>query len=67
MLNEKYIWLFAIQCLNFVEKYSLVFKLLPILGMRPKTHSNMISIFLYATRAVFEPLSLHIDLTFNRY
>ena len=27
------------------QKYSLVFKLLPILGMRPKSHSNMISIF----------------------
>ena len=30
---------------KFCSKYSLVFKLLPILGIRPKSHSNMISMF----------------------
>jgi len=35
--------------------------------LRPKTQFNMISIFLYTTRAVFEPLSLNIGLTFNPY
>jgi len=49
LLNEKYMafymWLFAIYWPNFVIKYVFVFKIMPILGMRPKSHSNMISIF----------------------
>ena len=66
MLNEKYIafyiWLVGIQWPNFVKKYSLVFKLLPILGMWTKTHSNMISIF-SSCHAMHMPF-LHISAKF---
>ena len=49
LLDEKYMalymWLFSINCPNFVKNYSSVFKLLSMLGMRVKTHSKMTSIF----------------------
>ena len=51
-------------CLSYTVK---VFKIMSILGMRPNLRSYMISIFLHATRAEFEPLSTHVDLTFNPY
>ena len=48
MLNEKYmavyIWLFAIYSPNFDKNSNQFFKLLLLLGMGPKSHSNMILI-----------------------